>query len=353
MTGTLPSEPQPTWSDTLLELGASIEAAIQNLDHSGLQIVLVLDEQRRLVGTLTDGDIRRAMLKGMDLARPIDSIVYRQPMVAPVEMGRDMVLHLMKINRIHQLPVVDAQRRVVGLHVLDEILAPAGRGNLMVVMAGGKGARLRPYTDGCPKPMLEVAGKPMLEHVLLRAQAGGLRRFVFAVHYLAHMVEEYFGDGSAWGVQIDYLHETTPLGTAGALSLLSERPTAPFIVTNADVLADVSYAEMIDFHQRHQAEASMAVRQYEMQNPFGVVRTQGVELIGFDEKPIYRSHINAGIYVLSPSALEHLAAGEACDMPTLFGRMQAAGARTIVYPMHEPWLDVGRPDDLQRANETH
>ncbi|WP_246120913.1 nucleotidyltransferase family protein [Chitinolyticbacter meiyuanensis] len=339
----------PDWRRTLLGLGSTIEDAIRCLDQSGLQIVLVIDTDLRLIGTLTDGDIRRAMLRGMGLTSAVDSIFHKQPLVAPLEMGRELVLQLMQINRIHQLPVVDANHHVVGLHIWDEILTPAGRSNLMVVMAGGKGTRLRPHTENCPKPMLEVGGKPMLEHILMRAKVNGFRRFIIAVHYLAHMVEEYFGDGAAWGIEIEYLREQSPLGTAGALGLLPQKPDEPFLVSNGDVLSDVNYGEMVEFHLRHQAAGSMAVRQYEIQNPFGVVKTNGVELVGFEEKPVYRSHINAGIYVLSPVALEYIVPGEHCDMPTLFSNMKAADEKTIVYPMHEPWLDVGRPDDLATA----
>ena len=189
----------------------------------------------------------------------------------------------------------------------------------------------------------------MLEHIIERARAEGFQRFVLAIHYLGHMIEDYFGDGSRWQVQIDYLREKSPLGTAGAVGLLNPRPETPFLVSNGDVLTDIRYGELLDFHTRHGAAATMAVRLHEWQHPFGVVRTNGVDIVGFEEKPIARNHINAGIYVLEPIALDALSAGEPCDMPTLFSRLQERTARTIVYPMHEPWLDVGRVDDLKRA----
>lgn len=208
-----------------------------------------------------------------------------------------------------------------------------------------------PHTENCPKPLLPVGGKPMLEHIIERAKVGGFHQFVLAVHYLGHMIEEHFGNGSRWGVQIEYLREETPLGTAGALGLLQPRPTNPFVVTNGDVLADVHYDELLEFHLRHQAAGTMAVQLHEWQHPFGVVHTAGVDIIGFDEKPVSRSHINAGIYVLDASTLAMLTAGEPCDMPTLFTRLRERSARTIVYPMHEPWSDVGRGDDLKRARK--
>lgn len=318
-----------------------------------MQIVLVVSVQGTLVGTLTDGDIRRGLLRGLDLNSPIESIVHREAMVVPPQMNRDMVLDLMQANVINALPVVDESRRVLGLHLLNDLLAPVHRPNLMVIMAGGQGTRLRPHTENCPKPLLPVGGKPMLEHIILRAKAEGFQHFIVAIHYLGQMIEDYFGDGSRWQVKIDYLRENSPLGTAGALGLLKPHPEIPFLVTNGDVLTDIRYGELLDFHCHHGAAATMAVRLHEWQHPFGVVRIQGVDIIGFEEKPISRSHINAGIYVLEPSALDLLNRNERCDMPKLFSRLQESAARTIVYPMHEPWLDVGRIDDFERAQAEH
>lgn len=340
-----------TWQKALLPLGSNIEDAIQNLDQSGLQIVLVVSEDRQLRGTVTDGDVRRALLRGLTLKSLVEEIMFRSPMVAPPDLGRDMVIQLMRANKFHQLPVVDANHRVLGLHVWDELFAPAKRENTMVIMAGGLGKRLRPFTEDCPKPMLRVAGKPMLEHIIDRARAAGFSHFVLSVHYLAHMVEEYFGDGDRWQVKIEYQREPQPLGTAGALGLLQPRPDRPILVTNGDVLTDVSYADVIDFHLQHGAAATMAVRQHEWQHPFGVVRTDGINIVSLEEKPIHRTYVNAGIYVLEPSALDLLQKDEACDMPTLFERLQKNGQPTIAYPMHEPWLDVGRPEDLRAANQ--
>jgi len=314
---------------------------------------LVVASDDLLVGTITDGDVRRGLLRGLDVKSPIDSIIFREPLVAPSELGRESVLQLMQANKIHQLPVVDDRWRVVGLHSWDDLMVPADRQNLMVIMAGGDGSRLRPHTENCPKPLLPVAGRPILEHIILRAKADGFGRFVLAVHYLRNMIEDFFGDGSNWQVQIDYLREDSPLGTAGAIGLLSPRPTTAFVVSNGDVLTDVRYGELLDFHTRHSAVATMAVRLHEWQHPFGVVRTKGVDIVGFDEKPVTRTHINAGIYVLDPTALESLNPGEPCDMPSLFDRLKARNARTIVYPMHEPWLDVGRVDDLQLADASY
>jgi dTDP-glucose pyrophosphorylase len=340
-----------TWKRAILRSSASIRDAIRNLNDVAIQIVLVTDDAGRLVGTLCDGDIRRGLLKGLHLDSPIKSVLFRSPMVVPPSMSRDLVMQLMAANKIHQVPIVDESRRVLGLYLWDEIVAPVTRKNTMVIMAGGKGTRLRPHTESCPKPMLPVAGKPMLEHIVERAKAEGFSRFVLAVHYLGHMIEDYFGDGCNFGVHIDYLREDKPLGTAGALTLLSPRPELPFVVTNGDVMTDIRYGELLDFHQRHGAAATMAVRVHEWQHPFGVVRMDGVDIVGFEEKPVARTHINAGVYALSPDALDCMQVNCICDMPSLFERLQARGTRTVAYPMHEPWLDVGRPDDLRLANQ--
>ena len=348
-----PLSPKPTdaWRKALLPGNATLQEAIRNLDDSAMQIALVVSETDVLLGTITDGDIRRGLLRGLSLTSSIDSVVHADPMVVPPEFSRDMVLQLMRSNKVLQLPVVNEDRQVVGLHVLDRLMEPKKRTNLMVIMAGGKGTRLRPHTEECPKPLLPVAGKPMLEHIIERAKSEGFEHFVLSVNYLGHMIEDYFGDGSRWQVQISYLREDRPLGTAGALSLLGKRPEWPFLVSNGDVLSDIHYGDLLDFHGRQGATATMAVRLHEWQHPFGVVNTDGIEIAGFEEKPITLSHVNAGIYVLEPSALDCLTPGEHCDMPMLFARLQGEGGRTIVYPMHEPWLDVGRPEDLLRAQK--
>jgi dTDP-glucose pyrophosphorylase len=341
------------WRKTLLPCNSTLQAAIRNLDESAVQIALVVGADSTLIGTITDGDIRRGLLRGLDLSSPVNAIIHREPLVVPPQLGRETVLQLMQANKIRQLPTVDEKGHVVGLHLWDELMAPRRRTNLMVIMAGGEGSRLRPMTQNCPKPMLPVGGKPMLEHIIERARAAGFHRFILAVRYLGEMIVDYFGNGSRWQVEISYVREESPLGTAGAIGLLNPRPDSPFLVTNGDVLTDIRYGELLDFHTRHGATATMAVRLHEWQHPFGVVHTKGVDIVGFEEKPIARSHINAGIYVLSPTAIDAIRAGERCDMPTLFARLQQQNQRTIVYPIHELWLDVGREDDLEKAQERH
>ena len=338
------------WRSAILSSNTTIAQAIRNLNDISLKIVLVVNEVGALVGTISDGDIRRGLLKGLDLESSIDTIIHRNAFVVPPELERELVMQLMIANKIQQIPVVDKKHRIVGLHTWDEITLPNSRPNLMVIMAGGMGTRLRPHTNNCPKPLLEISGKPMLEHIIDRAKLEGFNHFLISINYLGEMIEDYFGNGKRLGVQIDYLRESSPLGTAGALSLLKPMPNNPFVVANGDVITDIRYGGLLDFHVRHSAIATMAVRLHEWQHPFGVVNTEGIEIIGIEEKPVARSHINAGVYVLDPIALNALAENVHCDMPTLFERLRANRQRTVAYPMHEPWLDVGRPDDLKQAN---
>ena len=338
------------WREAALSENATIRQIIHNLEQSGIKIVLVVDKANRLTGTVSDGDIRRGLLKGLDLNSRITGIVQHNALVVPPEMSHDMVMQLMEANKIHQVPVVDSRKQLVGLHLWDQITKRPERSNLMVIMAGGKGIRLLPYTQDRPKPMVLVAGKPMLEHIIERGKLEGFTNFILAIHHLGHTIEDYFGNGERLGVKIDYLREQSPLGTAGALSLLNPRPNEPFVVTNGDVITDIRYGELLDFHGRYEASATMAVRVHEWQHPFGVVQMRGIKITGFEEKPVARSHINAGVYALSPEVLSELISDMPCDMPMLFERLQAKAKSTVAYPMHEPWLDVGKPEDLLQAN---
>ena len=339
------------WSRTMLQIDSRIQEAALILNETALKIVLITDGSGTLMGTISDGDIRRGLLKGLELSSPIESIVNREALAVPPDLSREVVIQLMKANRIQQIPIVDHNSRVVGLHLWDQVVNPVERANLMVIMAGGKGSRLHPKTENCPKPMLPIAGKPILEHIIERAKIAGFSNFILAIHHLGHMIEEHFGDGNSLGVKIEYLREESPLGTAGALSLLNPRPDLAFIVTNGDVITDIPYGDLLDFHIHHEATATMSVRLHEWQNQFGVVQTQGIEIVGYEEKPLIRSHINAGVYVVEPSVLDFLAKTVPCDMPTLFEMLRHEKKKVIAYPVHEGWIDVGQPDELQRASD--
>lgn len=343
---------EENWQKALMPIDATIQQAISNLNETGFQIVIVVSETGYFQGTITDGDIRRGLLKGLSLSSPIATIVNSNALVVPPLMSRETVLHMMEANKLHQVPIVDYERRVVGLHLWNKFSKPTERPNIMVIMAGGLGYRLRPHTETCPKPMLPVGGKPILEHIIERAKLEGFRHFVLAIRYLGHIIEDYFGDGRLWDVEISYLREEEPLGTAGALSLLDYQLHYPIVVSNSDVLTDIRYSELLDFHVQQKAMATMAVRLHELQHPFGVVRVKGLNIIGFEEKPIYRTNVNAGIYVINPLALNRIAKGKHCDMPTLFEQLIEEKERAIVYPMHETWLDVGRQDDYDEAMRT-
>ena len=341
------------WRHIILQGTATIAQAINILNETSVKIVLVANHENKLEGTLSDGDIRRGLLKGLDLYSPILDIVHRNPLVVTPEISRELVKQLMLANKVQQIPVVDKSHNIVGLHLWEKLTTEPTRHNLMVIMAGGMGKRLHPHTENCPKPLLPVSGKPMLQHIIEHSKREGFSNFLISINYLGHMIENYFGDGASMGVNIDYLRELSPLGTAGSLSLMSSLPDAPFVVANGDVITDINYGEILDFHIRHSAAGTMAVRMHEWQHPFGVVETEGLDIVGFDEKPIARSHINAGVYVLDPIAVKFLTIDTNCDMPQLFERLLINSLRTIAYPMHEPWLDVGRPDDYAAINKVN
>jgi len=340
------------WRQAILTTNATIKDAIENLNKVAIKIVLVVNKADELEGTISDGDIRRGLLKGLNVSSPIEKILHRNPFVVTSELSHQLILELMAANQVLQIPIVDKDRKIIGLHIWNEIATkPSLRKNIMVIMAGGKGTRLSPYTKDCPKPLLMVAGKPILEHIIERAKLDGFNHFVLAINYLGQMIEDYFGNGDRLNVEINYLREDFPLGTAGALSLLDPLPDIPLIVSNGDVITDIRYSELLDFHNRNDALATMSVRSHEWQHPFGVVETRGIEIVGFEEKPITRTYINAGVYVLNPEALNFLITNEYCDMPLLFERIKNKEYKTVAYPMHEPWLDVGKPIDLKLAND--
>lgn len=340
-----------TWKKVTLPTSSTIQEALYVLNESGLRIVLVVNPEGKLLGTISDGDIRRGFMNGSSLSDLIDNVVHIEYLGVPPEMSRTQVLDLMLNNGIQQIPIVDKEQKLIGLHLWDEIRKPAPLSNKLFILAGGKGTRLAPLTDNCPKPMLQVGGKPILEHIVERARGEGIFNLIFSTNYLGNVIEEYFGDGKEFGVNITYVKEESPLGTAGALSLLNEPVNEPLLVSNGDLITDIRYSEMLEFHNSHQSFITVATRSHEWQNPYGVVLTSGSDVIGYEEKPLSKSNINAGVYVLDPGVLSLLQFNEHCDMPSLITKALGTGNRLYAYPMYENWLDVGRPIDLELAND--
>ena len=328
----------------------SIIDVLHIIDRGSVQIALVVDAEGRLLGTVTDGDIRRGILQGIKLDAPVSDIMNKQPKTATPDMDRDTMVSIMQYLNLRQFPVVDRDGKVVKLQLLDKLLQSQQRDNWVVLMAGGLGSRLGELTKDIPKPLLRVGSKPILEVIMEKFITNGFHKFYISVNYKAEMIKDFFGDGSRWGVKIRYLHEQQRLGTAGALSLIEEEHTEPLIVMNGDLLTKVNFGNLVDFHMDTNAKATMCVREYEFQVPYGVVQVAGHQLMGIAEKPMQRFFINGGIYVIDPSALNYIPQDKYYDMPTLFERLLADNEPTSVFPIREYWIDIGRTDDFEKAN---
>lgn len=335
------------WKEAIIAPDDMLRDAIQCLNNTALQIVLIVDGKGKLLGTVTDGDIRRALLQDKGLEVPVRLIMNQNPIVVSPDLAKKDVLQLMAINTVHQIPIVDLERNVVGLHLWNMMSTRfKRRQNTMIVMAGGFGKRLRPHTDNCPKPMLKINGQPILEHILLNAISHGFSNFIFSLHYLGDVIKDYFENGSRWGVKVEYIEEANPLGTAGALSLINKPFEYPLVVINGDVVTKVNYGDLLDFHIQSDASITMGVRQFELKHPFGVVETEGINVIRLKEKPSFRSNVNAGMYVIEPSSLGYLEKNQYTDMPELLEKVLASGRNVVAYSIHEDWVDIGRPNDL-------
>lgn len=338
------------WESVLVSPQIPLEEAIATLDRGGMRIVIVVDEQRRLLGTLTDGDVRRALLKHLPLNIPVREVMCATPQTAQRDWSRERVLAVMESTELLQLPVVDAEGRVVGMETLHGLLDKRLLSNPVFLMAGGFGTRLHPLTHDCPKPLLKVGDKPILELILERFINAGFHRFFISTHYLPEMVRDHFGDGKRWGVTIRYVHEDEPLGTAGALGLLPhEEINEPLFMMNGDLLTTLNYRDLLDFHKQHDGIATMCVREYEYQVPYGVIQSDGHRIRSMVEKPVQKFFINAGIYVLSPDLVKSVKAGTRVDMPTLLEQAIETRKDVAMFPLHEYWMDIGRMEDFRRA----
>jgi len=330
--------------------GGTLRDALASLDRSSSKVVVVVDASDHVIGLLTDGDLRRALLAGAALSDPIGPHLQRRFTFVGRGASRADVLDLMHARQISVVPILD-DGRLVGLHLMHDVLAPKKRENWAVIMAGGRGTRLAPLTDNVPKPMLRVAGRPILERIVLHLVGAGITRIYIAINYLGHVVEEHFEHGERFGCRIDYLKEEQPLGTAGALSLLPERPTAPLLVMNGDLVTQMSFGDMLSTHESAGNAITVGVRRYLHNVPFGCVVLEGDRIVGIEEKPTLSQAINAGIYVMQPSVLDRLSTPRELAMPDLLNEVmkrETVGAYEIV----DEWADIGQKDQLNRARGT-
>jgi len=340
------------WRTILLSPSDSLHRAIEVIDQGAKRIALVVDEHDKLLGTVTDGDIRRAILRHVPMDVPVGEVMNTRPRSLPRHYSRDQAMQLLGSAQVLQIPIVDEDGTLLGLETLTNLLKRPRLENPVFLMAGGFGTRLRPLTESCPKPMLPVSGKPMLEHILLDLIDYGFYRFYVSVHYLREQIIGYFEDGSRWGVTIQYVHEDEPLGTAGCLGLLpKEAVQRPMVVVNGDIMTRVDYESLLQDHDRHTPAATVCTRQYDFQVPYGVIEHDEQQVLDIIEKPVHHFFVSAGIYVLAPQVVHAMGSGERVDMPDLLKSQIEAGRAVRMFPVHEYWLDIGRMPDFEQAQQ--
>lgn len=332
-----------------------IRSVLVNIDQSGCGLALVVDSNHRLIGTVTDGDVRRAMLAAIDLEAPVSVLLalkidsqYPEPVTAKVGTGRDELLAMMQRYVLRQIPILDEDRIVVDLVLLNDLMAIDELPLQAVIMAGGLGTRLRPLTKNLPKPMLPVGGKPLMERVIGQLREAGIRHINVTTHYMPEKIIEYFGDGRKFGVDLNYLHEEHPLGTGGALSLMP-LPQEPVLVINGDILTQVNFRAMYSFHREHKADLTLAVRPYEIQVPYGVIECDGPRVRRLQEKPQIEFMVNAGIYLLEPTVYQFIQPNTSFNMTDLIQRLLDASRMVVSFPVHEYWLDIGQHAEYIQA----
>ena len=338
-------------NNILISPETTLLEAIQVIDKANTQAALVVNSKKQLLGTITDGDIRRALIKKTQLSEAVEPYMSKTPVTASIDESSTDILFSMKTNNINQIPILDHDDKVVDLKLLSEHLKPVSRNNSIIIMAGGLGTRLKELTQNAPKPMLNVGDKPLLETIVCSFVNQGFRNIWLAVNYHSETIENYFGNGKEFDANIRYLKEDKRLGTAGALSLLPETQKLPVVVMNADLLTTIDYGEMIDAHIASSVNATMAVSDFEYQIPYAVVHTEKeYEILGLEEKPIRRSLVNAGIYVLSPNIFKYVPESTFFDMTDLFTTLLKDNQKVSYYQINGYWLDIGRHEDLSQAN---
>lgn len=331
---------------------ATIREALEVIDKGVMQIALIV-EGDRLLGTITDGDIRRGFLKGLGLPDRIEPLYNRTPITGRINQSREDLAQLALAHGIKQLPMIDDDGKLIGIEFIDDYLRGPTKPNAVILMAGGLGTRLRPLTADIPKPMLTVGSKPILETILESFSRYGFQNFYFSVNYKAEKIREYFKNGNQYGVDITYLNETERLGTAGALSLLPKNLNDPIIVMNGDILTNVNFEHLLNYHLLAGAEATMCVREYKLQVPYGVVQTKGATISEIKEKPTQKFYVNAGIYVLNPKVLKLIPADTHVDMPHLFQTLIDSDNKACSFPIKDYWMDIGQPNDFEQANSEY
>lgn len=337
------------WKNILLGPEQTIREALEIINAEALRTALVVDDYMHLVGVVTDGDIRRGLLNNLTISEPVSAVMNAKPITGDSTMNNRELLKLMRDKSILSVPIVH-QGVVIGLQTLQQVLDKPKLDNPIFLMAGGFGKRLRPLTDRCPKPMLKVGDKPILETVLINFIEAGFHQFYISTHYLADQIKDYFGNGEKWGVTIHYVHEQQPLGTGGALGLLPpDLPQLPLIMMNSDILTKVDFQRLLAFHNDSDALATMCVREYEYQIPYGVVQGEAGFIKDMVEKPTQHFFVNAGIYVIEPSMTQMVKSEQMIDMPTLLEQCINDSYQVQMFPIHEYWLDIGKHDDFNKA----
>lgn len=343
-------------TDLLVVEGDAVGEAINAINSSPAKIAIVVDGERRLLGTVTDGDVRRGLLDKVTLDANVSTIMNSHPLAGRFGESLEGLRSQMADRGIVAVPLVDESGKVVALHYGKSKTEHPSLPNAALIMAGGLGTRLRPLTESMPKPMVSVGERPLIETTVLNLRDHGIRRIFISVNYLAEVIEDHFGDGSELDLEIHYLREQESLGTAGALALFPEVPTHPLVVMNGDLITDVNYEFLLDFHSHMEAAGTMCVRTHHIQLPYGIVRVNGEIIHGIEEKPRLHYLVNAGIYVLSPAVIaeaRRITGGEAMDMPEFFERLRLAGQRTVAFPMHEYWRDIARVSDYEEAKRDY
>lgn len=341
--------------EILIRGECTIRAALKAINSDvSVKLAVVVNGNRKILGVVTDGDIRRALLSNFTLESSVYGIMNKTPVTVKSGISKNDLLDIMNEKGMFSIPVVDGDGYVVSIETYHDVLLPPIYENPIFIMAGGIGTRLKPLTDNCPKPLLEVGGRPLLETILVNFKNAGFRNFFISTHYLPWMIKEYFGNGNNWGVNITYIHEEVPLGTGGAVSLLpKDISDLPMLIMNGDVLTTVDFQNLLEFHTENKATATMCVREYEYRIPYGVITGDGKRIISMQEKPLQRLFINAGIYVIDQKVIRTVEKNRYVDMPTLLEQHIKNDDSVLMFPIHEYWLDIGRIDDFNKAQNDY